>query len=250
MRTRHHGRRRGRPPAAERIDERPLVGIGRRAGQRGYQRARPVGVDHVEIRIEVLEHVPRQRHRREAGGAVIGRKLRFLRQRRQRRVRQGSGAASRPAARPRSAARTCRSAARCAWSAARASRSAARSAIRASFSARRPARSSGVLRRSTPRSEAFAVPRGRSTERASSSAEANGAAPAEPPVSGPFPNFGRTVWAVAFTGAFIGRPPPWSSRRARSSGSRSTAGCRRNGSPCRGRRCRPPAPARSSRTAG
>ena len=56
---------------AERVDKYPCIGIGRRSRQRGHQGARPVSLDHVEIRIKVLEHIPSERDSGQPRGTVI-----------------------------------------------------------------------------------------------------------------------------------------------------------------------------------
>ncbi len=144
----------------------------------------------------------------------------------------------------RSAACSVRAFVRSALSRARSAASRDRSSTRWSFSAAcLVARSSRMPRRSIPRFDA------RFSARAPSRAEAKGAALCDGPASAARGAAGRTPGTAAVTGAFIGRPPPWSGHCARSSGSRDRAGCRRSGSPCRGRRCRPPARGRWTRTA-
>ena len=138
----------------------------------------------------------------------------------------------------RDSARAVLSAAR--WSAAR-PRSSMRRSLASARTSARSARSSGAPRRSAARL----------SWRAPSSADANGAALCALPVpeARGAGAAGRTAGRAVVTGVFIGRPPPWSGRCARSSASRSRAGCRRSGSPCRGRRCRRPARGRWTRTA-
>jgi hypothetical protein len=48
----------GRYKAPERIDKGSFISIRRRGRQCRHQGVRPVGLDHVEIGIEVLEHIP------------------------------------------------------------------------------------------------------------------------------------------------------------------------------------------------
>jgi hypothetical protein len=48
----------GRYKAPERIDKGSFISIRRRGRQCRHQGVRSVGLDHVEIGIEVLEHIP------------------------------------------------------------------------------------------------------------------------------------------------------------------------------------------------
>ena len=57
--------------AAQRLEEGAFVGVLCRPGQCPAQLGRPVGVDDVEVGIEVLEDVPGEGDRGQPGGAVV-----------------------------------------------------------------------------------------------------------------------------------------------------------------------------------